>query len=52
MGELGRGGGTGMHWGVHRATVDLARGLQGLCRGEGGAEITSHKTLQENHKRF
>ena len=42
MGELGRGGGTGMHWGVHRATVDLARGLQGLCRGEGGAEIRDH----------
>ena len=31
-----------MHWGVHRATVNLARGLQGLCRGGRGAEIIDH----------
>lgn len=28
--------------GVHRATVNLARGLQGLCRGGRGAEIIDH----------
>lgn len=36
VGQLGPGRGTGMHWGVHRATVDLARGLQGAVRGGGG----------------
>ena len=44
VGQLGPGQGTGMHWGVHRATVDLARGLQGAVWGAGGccAEIRDH----------